>query len=68
MRTYGKLREKIKNNYDNIDSFAIAMKKSRTTISFKLNGKVPWNQSEIEEACALLDISKSEIFDYFFYD
>ena len=68
MRTYGRLREKIKNKYDNLDHFADCMGKSRTTISFKLTGKVPWNQQDIELACKLLDIPKAEITDYFFYD
>ena len=67
MRTYGKLREKIKNNYENLDLFADAMGKSRTTISFKLNGKVPWNQDDIELACKLLGIPTTQIGDYFFY-
>ena len=68
VRTYGRLRERIREKFDNVDSFADAMKKSRTTISFKLNGKVPWNQCDIEQACELLDILKAEIPDYFFYD
>ena len=68
MRTYGKLRERIKRKYGNFDSFAEDMGKSRTTISLKLNSKVPWDQNEIELACKILGILKTEITDYFFYD
>lgn len=68
MKTYGRLRERIKIKYEKIDAFAEDMKKSRTSISLKLNGKVPWTLSEIELACKLLQIQKTEIVDYFFYD
>ena len=68
MKTYGKLREKIKDKYETLDSFSDAMGKSRTTLSFKLNGKVPWTMPDIELVCKLLDIPKKEITDYFFYD
>lgn len=67
MRTYGKLREKIKNVFGTIGNFAIAMGRDRSTISNKLNGLVAWSQDEIEKACMLLGISMDEVTDYFFY-
>lgn len=68
MRTYGKLREKIKAVFGTIGNFAVAMGKDRSTISNKLNGLAAWTQDEIETACKLLGISMSEVHDYFFYE
>lgn len=67
MRTYGKLREKIKNVFGTIGKFANAMGKDRSTISNKLNGLAAWGQDEIEKSCKLLDISIDEVTNYFFY-
>lgn len=67
MRTYGKLREKIKKVFGTIGKFAIAMGKDRSTISNKLNGLAAWTQDEIEKTCMLLGISMDEVSDYFFY-
>lgn len=68
MRTYGKLREKIRSVFGTIDSFASALNRDRSTVSKKLNGLVPWDQVEIEDACKLLGISRENIPDYFFYE
>lgn len=68
MRTYGKLREKIKAVFGTIGSFAEAMNKDRSTISNKLNGLAAWTQDEIEQTCKLLGIPMSEVHDYFFYE
>ena len=67
MKTYGKLREKIKAVFGTIGAFAEAMNKDRSTISNKLNSIVPWTQPEIEETCKLLGISIEEVSEYFFY-
>lgn len=67
MRTYGKLREKIKSVFGTIGAFADALNKDRSTISNKLNGLSSWTQSEIEDACKLLSISMEEVSEYFFY-
>lgn len=67
MRTYGKLREKIKAVFGTIGNFATAMNKDKSTISNKLNGLVAWTNVEIENACKLLGISISEVPEYFFY-
>lgn len=68
MRTYGALREKIRNKFGTIGAFADAMKKDRSTISQKLNGLVSWTQDEMETACELLGLPKCDIPKYFFYD
>lgn len=68
MRTYGKLREKIKAVFGTIGNFAEAMNKDRSTISNKLNGLAAWTQDEIEQTCKLLGIPMSEVHDYFFYE
>lgn len=67
MRTYGKLRERIKAKFGTIGAFADAMGKDRSTISNKLNGLSPWSSNEIEDACNLLSISIEEVGEYFFY-
>lgn len=68
MKKYGYLREKILLVCGSIENFAEVMNKSRVTISLKLNGKVPWTVSEIEEICKKLGIPKDEIPKYFFYE
>ena len=67
MRTYGKLREKIKAIFGTIGAFADAMGKDRSTVSNKLNGLVAWSQTEIEDSCKLLNIDIEEVGEYFFY-
>ena len=67
MRTYGKLREKIKAVFGTIGAFSIALGKDRSTVSNKLNGLSPWDQNEIEDTCMLLGISLEEVPEYFFY-
>lgn len=68
MRTYGKIREKIRNVFGTIGAFADAMGMDRSTISKKLNSSVPWDQVEMEEGCKLLGIPIENIPDYFFYE
>ena len=67
MRTYGKLRERIRKVFGTVGAFAEAMNKDRSTISKKLNGIVPWDQVEIETACNLLGFPYEDIPEYFFY-
>ncbi len=68
MRTYGKLREKIKNVFGTIGAFADAMGLDRSTISKKLNSVVPWDQVEMEKSCKILDLPTENIPDLFFYE
>ena len=68
MRTYGRLRERIKLMFGTIDAFADAMDMSRSALSRKLNGVSPWTHLEIERACDLLDIPITIVVEYFFYE
>ena len=68
MRTYGRLREVIKEKFDNLDAFAAALSMDRSTLSGKLNGRTGWKSTEIESICKLLGISMEDVHYYFFYD
>lgn len=68
MRTYGKLRERIKAFYKTIGNFASALQMSRSSLSSKLNGVSAWTQGEIETVCKLLNIPIASVHEYFFYD
>ena len=68
MRTYGKLREKIKKEFGTNGAFADAMGLDRSTISKKLNSIVPWDGLEMEKCCKLLGYSNDAIPELFFYD
>ena len=63
---YNKLRGKIVEIYGSQIEFAKAMKWSEKTLSLKLNGKVPWKQTDIMTAIQILGLSESDIQDYFF--
>lgn len=63
---YRKLRGKIVEKYGSQSAFALAIGLSERTLSLKMNSKVPWKQKEICKAADLLDISDSDIGDYFF--
>ena len=67
MKTYGRLREKIREVFGSLDKFAAAMDKDKSTIYAKVNGKSPWTKPQIEQACALLGLSIPQDLDYFFY-
>ena len=67
VRTYGKLRETIKNHFKTLEEFAEAMGIDRGILSKRLNGKTGWKSSEIETACKLLDIPMEQVSEYFFY-
>lgn len=68
MRTYGRLRELIKLRFGTLGNFAEVMGMSRSALSHKLNGLVPWKHSEIEKVCNLLDIPMTLVGEYFFYE
>ena len=63
---YNKLRGKIVEIYGSQIELAKAMKWSEKTLSLKLNGKVPWKQTDIMTAVQILGLSESDIQDYFF--
>ena len=63
---YSKLLGRIVEKFGTQYKFAEAMGVSERTVSLKLNGRIDWKQSEIEKACEILNIGKSEICEYFF--
>ena len=63
---YNKLRGIIVEIYGSQFEFAKAMKWSDKSLSLKLNGKVPWKQTDIMTAIQILRLSESDIQDYFF--
>ena len=67
IRTFGRLREKIKEVYGTQKAFADAMGMNVTTLNFKLNSKTEWTVADIDKACYFLGIPTSEIVEYFFY-
>lgn len=68
MRTYGKLRERIREIFGTQKSFADSMDMNVSTLNSKLNGKADWTLPEIEKACHLLHIPLEDVKDYFFYE
>ena len=68
MRTYGKLRERIRLRFGVMSDFASAIGISRSALSQKLNGSRDWSRSEIESVCKSLDIPIEQVGDYFFYE
>lgn len=63
---YSKLIGRIVEVFGTRAAFAAEMKISIHTLSFKLNNKIPWKQTEIERAARLLDFPLSEVQAYFF--
>lgn len=63
---YNKIRGKIIEEFGSNADFAKAMEISTTTLSNKLNNKVPWTQIDIEKAIKILGINSKEINQYFF--
>jgi len=63
---YKKLLGKIVEVFGSQYEFAKAMNVSERSLSLKLNNKVNFKQPEITRACELLNITSTEISDYFF--
>lgn len=63
---FSKLRGKIVEKYGSQTEFAKAMQWSDRTLSCKMNGKIPWKQTDICSAIELLGLSKNDIQEYFF--
>lgn len=66
MFDYSKLSGKIVEEFGTQYNFAIAMGLSERSVSLKLNGKVAWKDSEMRQACELLNINIQDIWEYFF--
>lgn len=63
---YKKLKGKIVEFFGTQQAFAKAMGWSERTLSFKMNGVVPWKQTDICKAVELLDLNVEDIPVYFF--
>ena len=63
VRTYGKLKEKIKLIFGTQEAFAKAMGMAFTTANKKLNNKSEWTYGELEKICDLFGMEMSEIKD-----
>ena len=63
---YSKLLGKIIELYGSQANFAREMGLSSRSLSLKLNGKIGFKQVEIERACQLLKIKRTDIDKYFF--
>lgn len=63
---YSKLRGRIREIFNTQEKFANAMEISSASLSAKLNNKVEFDQSEINRAVNLLQISEVDIPVYFF--
>lgn len=63
---YSKLLGKIKECGLTQEQLAKAIDKDKSTLSSKLNGKYAFTTIEIDDICKVLDISNSEIGEYFF--
>lgn len=63
---YNKLKGRIIEVFGSQSEFAKAMDWSERTLSLKMNGKVPWKQPDILKAVSLLNLSESDIQEYFF--
>lgn len=63
---YRKLKGKIVEKFGTQIKFAIAMEWSERTLSLKLNGGVPWKQTDIAKAVSLLCLAEEDIPQYFF--
>lgn len=63
---YSKLLGRITEKYGSQAKFATALELSERSLSLKLNGKTGFRQQEIDKACELLDVSKTDIPMYFF--
>ena len=63
---YSKLLGRIVERCGTQAVFAEKIGLSERSVSLKLNGKRAWKQLEIEKACDVLEINRSEIDQYFF--
>ena len=63
---YSKLLGRITEKMGTQAKLANAMNISERTCSLKLNGKIPFKQTEIVQACQVLEIADCDIPSYFF--
>ena len=65
-KNYSKLLGRIRECGLTQENLAKSIGKNKSTISAKLNGRVPFTAKEIDDICKVLNISNDEIGDYFF--
>ena len=63
---YSKLRGRIVEKCGTQQEFAKTMELSEKTVSLKMQGKIPWKQTDIMKALDVLDLDASDVQDYFF--
>ena len=63
---YSKLLGRIKECGYTQEKLAKEIGRDKSSVSAKLNGKSAFTTTEIDSICKVLDISNSEIVDYFF--
>lgn len=63
---YSKLKGRIRELFETQESYSNAINRSSTSINDKLNNKKCFTQEEIKNSIKVLDISISEISQYFF--
>ena len=63
---YSKLKGRIIEKFGTMQAFSKNVKISSQSLSYKLNNKVDWRQSEITKAMKLLEIPFDEVDIYFF--
>lgn len=63
---YSKLRGRIVEKCGTQQEFAKTMGMSERTVSLKMQGKIPWKQTDIMKALDVLDLDASDVQDYFF--
>ena len=63
---YSKLRGRIVEVCGTQGEFARQIGLSPRTVSLKLNGEIPWRQTEMQRAAEVLKIARADIPAYFF--
>lgn len=63
---YDKLKGRIIEIFGSQGEFASTMEWSDRTLSLKINGKIPWKQTDICKALKLLKLHETDIPTYFF--
>lgn len=63
---YSKLRGRISEKYGTQTALSKEIGWSERTLSLKMNGKIAFTQSDIEEMVRVLDIKRKDIQAYFF--
>lgn len=63
VRTFGRLKERIKQVFGTQQAFADAMGMDKSTANLKLNNRSEWTYGEMEKICLIFGIDMNEIAD-----